>query len=165
MIRISEKEIQQKNRFIGTVVGLILLIIGLTILVVGVYFLFFTSIIGDALQLSVYNLRSSLMVMLGNYISLLGLHLLFKKLNTSIKAYMLIAVGLIIMIFSISGYIQAGISPEYRGVWGFVVLVLYGLGHIIFAVYLLTYYGYRKNLVYANIVLIMIVLLLIILLV
>ena len=164
MIRITEKKIHQNKGLLGIIVGVVILVVGLIIFTVGIYLLFFTSIVGDALQLSEYNLLTSLVVLLGDYLSLIGLHLILQKLKSSTKAYMLIVVGILVIIIAAYGYIMAGVSPGYRGVWGFVTLLLYGFGPVIFGLYLLSsYYKPRKNLVYANVVMIVIVLIIIIL--
>ena len=87
----TEKEIEQKKGIIGTVVnyiiGSILLIVGIIVIVLGIPHLFFGTIEGDMLQIMEYNTFSSLMVFLGIYISLFGLHFLLQKLNKSNNTY------------------------------------------------------------------------------
>ena len=158
----AEKEREQKKGFIGTVVnyiiGSILLIIGLIILVIGIPFLFFGTIIGDMLQIMEYNTKSSLFVLLGIYISSLGLHFLLQKLSKSIKAYMLIIFGIFIIIFIV---ITPRIVNTFAGL-GLFAYLLFGFGSIIYGAYSLSKsYTPRKNLVYANVVMMMIILIII----
>ncbi|MFX0004711.1 MAG: hypothetical protein ACFE9C_14330 [Candidatus Hodarchaeota archaeon] len=159
----TEKKIEQKKGVIGTVVnyitGSILLIIGIIVLVLGIPHLFFGTIEGDMLQIMEYNTFSSLMVFLGIYISLFGLHFLIQKLNKSIKAYLLIVAGISIIIFS---FIAPKILYSYAYL-GLLAYIFLGFGSIVYGAYSLSKrYMPRKNLVYGNIGPIAIILILVI---
>lgn len=157
MKKITEKEIKQNMASVKDVVGTILLIIGIIVLGFGIYFLFFGTIIGDMLQIIEYNTFSSLLVLLGIYVSLFGLHMLLQKLKRSTKAYILIVVGISIIIFSFSA---PRIVASYVYI-GEIAYLCFGFSSIGFGAYSLSQsYAPRKNLVYGNVVMMMIILIL-----
>ena len=159
----SEKEIEQKKglRPVNYIIGSILLIVGIIGVVLGFYVistLYDTMSFSDMLEEQEFKTTASLLLLLGIYVSALGLHLLLQNLKQPIKGYMLFIFGIFILFFAV---LNPRIVTSYLYL-GLVAFLFFGIVAIFFSIYLLSgRYKSRKNLVYANVVMIIILLILV----